>query len=55
MTFRSALSASKITEQAGSMISSRKTTCTGSRRSGQSVKKTGIIDRPAMGTWTAKM
>ena len=37
------------------MISSRKTMWTGSRRSGQSAKKTGSIDRPAMGTCTARM
>ena len=37
------------------MISSRKTMCTGSRSSGQSAKKTGSIDSPAMGTCTAKM
>ena len=28
---------------------------TGNRRSGQSAKKTGIIDRPAMGTCTARI
>ena len=55
IAFGSAPSASKISEQDGSMISSRKTMCTGSRISGQSAKNTGISDSPAMGTWMAKM
>src|SRR5450759_4839162 len=42
-------------EHEGSMISSRNTIWTGSRRRGQSAKKTGSIDRPAMGTCTARM
>ena len=56
ITSGSSASASKTIEQAGSMISSRKTMCTGSRISGHfSPSSTGISDRPAIGTWMAKM
>ena len=37
------------------MISSRNKMWTGNRLSGQSRKNTGIKDRPAIGTWIAKM
>ena len=50
----SAASASKTTEQAGSMISSRKTMCTGNRARGHP-NNTGSSDMPAMGMCTEKM
>ncbi len=49
MQSASAASASKTTEQAGSMISSRKTIWTGKRASGHS-NSTGMRDMPAIGT-----
>ena len=44
----------KISEQAGSIISSRKTTWTGRRTSGH-LKRTGMRDIPMMGMCTEKM
>jgi hypothetical protein len=41
---------SKTIEHAGSMMSSRKAICTGSRTSGQPVTNTGISDMPKIGT-----
>ncbi len=55
ITFFSSFSASKIIEQAGSIINSRKTICTGHRMRGKSVNNTGIKDNPAIGTWIAKI
>src|ERR1700693_499813 len=49
ITLASASSASKMREQEGSMISSKKTICTGNSSNGQSEKKTGSMDRPAIG------
>ena len=43
-------SASKIIEQAGSIISSRKTMCTGHKIRGKLAERTGISDNPAIGT-----
>jgi hypothetical protein len=51
IVFDSSVSASKTIEQAGSIISSRKTICTGYRIIGQP-SRTGISEEPAMGTWT---
>ena len=50
----SSASASNTIEQAGSMMSSRNTMCTGIRISGQP-SSTGTHDSPAIGTWTASM
>src|SRR5450759_566344 len=50
ITFFSSFSASKTKEQAGSIINSRKTICTGQRMRGKSANNTGIKDNPAMGT-----
>ena len=50
ITLASASSASKMSEQEGSMISSRKTICTGNSSNGQPEKKTGSMERPAIGT-----
>ncbi|MPN06509.1 hypothetical protein SDC9_153765 [bioreactor metagenome] len=55
ITFFSSFSASKIMEQDGSMINSRNTICTGQSISGKSAKNTGISDKPAIGTCTAKI
>jgi hypothetical protein len=51
----SAGSASKISEQEGSMINSSSAMCTGSSNSGHPGISTGTIDRPAIGTCTATM
>ncbi len=55
ITFFSSSSASKMMEQAGSIINSRNTICTGHNSNGRSLKNTGMSDRPAIGTWMAKM
>ena len=55
MILGSICSASKTIEQAGSMMSSRKAICTGSRTSGQPATNTGISAIPKIGTWTAMM
>ena len=55
ITFASAASATKTKEHEGSMINSRKTIWVGSSSSGQPEKKTGNMESPAMGTWTAKV
>ncbi len=54
MMSASSFSDSNTIEQAGSMISSRKTICTGSRTRGM-LKSTGMRDMPAIGTWTERM
>ena len=54
MASRSAFSASNTTEQAGSMMSSRKTICTGKSARGH-FRSTGTNERPAMGMCTEKM
>src|SRR5665647_1876781 len=55
ITFFSSFSASKIMEQEGSMINSRKTMCTGHKIMGKLPNNIGNNDNPAMGTWIAKM
>jgi hypothetical protein len=47
-------SASKTVVQAGSMMNSKNTMCTGNRISGQP-SNTGNAESPAIGMWTEKM